>query len=63
MSERYQIEHLDDISLADCPCGRTRRAFVDDVDRAASMHVVEICVGAKTHKQTTELYYILDGVR
>lgn len=41
----------------------TRRAFTDDADQIASLHVVEITQDARTHyhKRLTEIYYILDG--
>ena len=47
----------------ECPCGETRRAFVDDSDRVASLHLVEISANARTHyhKRLTEIYYILEG--
>jgi mannose-6-phosphate isomerase-like protein (cupin superfamily) len=41
----------------------TRRAFTDDPDQTASLHVVEISADARVHyhKQMTEIYYILSG--
>ncbi len=41
----------------------SRRAFTDDPDQIASLHVVEITEDARTHyhKRLTEIYYILDG--
>jgi mannose-6-phosphate isomerase-like protein (cupin superfamily) len=41
----------------------SRRAFTDDPDQIASLHVVDITVDAKTHyhKKLTEIYYILEG--
>jgi mannose-6-phosphate isomerase-like protein (cupin superfamily) len=63
MSERYRIEELAGLEPVACPCGTARRAFIDDPDQVASMHVVEISTEARTHyhKQMTELYYILEG--
>lgn len=60
---RYEIVHLADLAPLDCPCGQTRRAFVDNADGVASMHEVDISLDARTHyhKRTTELYYILEG--
>lgn len=60
---RYSIIHLDEIPPTPCPCGSARRAFVDDPDRVASLHVVETDGQARLHyhKQTTEIYYILQG--
>lgn len=59
----YQIARITEIDPVACPCGQTRRAFVDDPDRVASLHVVDITTDAKTHyhKKLTELYYILEG--
>lgn len=63
MTNRFQISRVADLPGVECPCGETRRAFVDDPDRVASLHVVEISVDARTHyhKRLTEIYYILDG--
>ena len=46
-----------------CPCGETRRAFLDDADAVASLHIVDISLDARTHyhKRLTEIYYILEG--
>lgn len=47
----------------ECPCGETRRAFVDDAEKVASLHIVEISKDSQTHyhKRLTEIYYILEG--
>ena len=60
---RYALARLDDIEPVACPCGQSRRAFRDDPDRIASLHVVDIDRDARTHyhKHTTEIYYILAG--
>ena len=60
---KYSVVHLNDISPVPCPCGMTRRAFTDDSDKIASLHVVDISVDARTHyhKKLTEIYYILEG--
>jgi mannose-6-phosphate isomerase-like protein (cupin superfamily) len=62
-SQAFQIESIGELSPVECPCGATRRAFVDDLDGVASLHVVDISVNARTHyhKRLTELYYILQG--
>ena len=62
-SPRFMIRHFGGITPTPCPCGTSRRAFTDDPDRIASMHVVEIKADAETHyhRRTTELYYILEG--
>ena len=59
----FRIAQLDEIEPADCPCGQTRRAFLDDPDRIASMHLIETTGEARSHyhKHLAELYLILDG--
>lgn len=63
MEPRYQITRIDGIDPVACPCGKTRRAFVDDPDKVASLHVVEITHESRTHyhKRLTELYFVLEG--
>jgi mannose-6-phosphate isomerase-like protein (cupin superfamily) len=63
MAKRYQIARLDELPAVQCPCGHARRAFVDDPDGVASLHVVEISDDARAHyhRRMTEIYYILDG--
>src|SRR6185436_6515493 len=63
MPKRFQIAHPADLPTVDCPCGQSRRAFIDDADGVASLHVTEITVDARTHyhKRITEIYYILEG--
>lgn len=60
---RYKITHVDEISPVPCPCGSTRRAFVEDSDKIASLHLVNTDGEARTHyhKRLTEIYYILEG--
>lgn len=62
-SEHYQIARPADLAPISCPCGESRRAFLDDPDRVASLHVVDVTADAHTHfhKRTTEIYYILEG--
>lgn len=63
MASRYQIIHPAELPPVACPCGEARRAFVDDVDGVASLHIVEISADTRAHyhKRLTEIYYILDG--
>jgi mannose-6-phosphate isomerase-like protein (cupin superfamily) len=60
---KFEITRVANLDPVACPCGTTRRAFVDDPDRVASLHVVDISVDARTHyhKRLTEIYYILEG--
>ena len=62
-SARYQLLNIDAVNPTACPCGSSRRAFVEDVDQTASLHVVETDGTARTHyhKRLTELYYFLEG--
>ena len=61
--QRYSVEHINTIDAVKCPCGMTRRAFTDDADKIASLHVVDITEDARTHyhKKMTEIYYVLEG--
>jgi mannose-6-phosphate isomerase-like protein (cupin superfamily) len=61
--QRFEIVRPAELPAVACPCGETRRAFVDDPDRVASLHVVDISAEAQTHyhKRLTEIYYILEG--
>ena len=62
-SSRYQVVHTQELEPVPCPCGMTRRAFVDDSEKIASIHVVDISEDSQTHyhKKLTEIYYILEG--
>jgi len=61
--KRFEIVRYERIAARPCPCGSTRRAFTDDPDRTASMHVVAIKKDSAVHyhRRITELYYILEG--
>ena len=61
--KRYKVVHIPSIEPVPCPCGSTRRAFTDDPDQTASLHVVDISEDAQTHyhKKLTEIYYVLEG--
>jgi len=64
MAEKlYKIVQLDEIASVACPCGQSRRAFTDDKEQLASMHVVEIKADSRVHyhKKHTELYLFLEG--
>ena len=60
---RHKIVRFSEVTPVACPCGQSRRAFVDDGDQIASMHRVEISVDARAHyhKRMTEIYYVLEG--
>ena len=61
-TRRYEVARYADIPPADCPCGQSRRAFLE-AGSPASMHVVEIKRDSRTHwhKRLTEYYYVLAG--
>lgn len=63
MNDRYAVVDMNRIQAVPCPCGQTRRAFVDEPDRVASIHMVEISDHAELHyhKLTTEIYFVLEG--
>ena len=62
-AKRFHISRPAELPAVDCPCGAARRAFVQESDGVASLHVVEISADARAHyhKRLTEIYYILDG--
>jgi mannose-6-phosphate isomerase-like protein (cupin superfamily) len=64
MPKQFEISRPSETLPVTCPCGQTWRAFVDDPDGVASLHIVEISPDARTHyhKRLTEIYYVLDGV-
>jgi mannose-6-phosphate isomerase-like protein (cupin superfamily) len=60
---RFQISRVDALEPIACPCGQSRRAFIDEADGVASLHIVEISADSRAHyhKRLTEIYYILEG--
>jgi mannose-6-phosphate isomerase-like protein (cupin superfamily) len=61
--KRWSFASLADMPTTACSCGQTRRAFTDDPDQTASIHMVDITTDAQTHyhKKLTEIYLILEG--
>ena len=61
--ENYMIARFDEIDAVKCPCGFSRRGFVNHGNRKATMHVVDVQQDAKVHyhKKLTEIYFILEG--
>ncbi|MHC4646371.1 MAG: cupin domain-containing protein [Planctomycetota bacterium] len=59
----YVIAQLDGIDPVQCPCGQSRRAFLDAENSPASVHVVDIAEDARVHyhKTLTEIYLVLEG--
>ena len=63
MERRFEIASFSDISPTPCPCGYSKRAFVQLPEKTASIHLVDIKKDSRTHyhKQMTEIYLILEG--
>lgn len=63
IGKNFQIAKLSEIEPTPCPCGQARRAFMNEHNEVASMHLVEIKQDSETHyhKRITELYYVLEG--
>jgi mannose-6-phosphate isomerase-like protein (cupin superfamily) len=61
--KRFVVADFSEIPALPCPCGMSRRAFIDSSDGCASFHVVEIKKDAQLHyhKNHIEIYYILEG--
>lgn len=59
----YLVAQLDELAPIACPCGLTRRAFTDDPEQRASLHLLSVQEDAQVHyhKKITELYLILEG--
>jgi mannose-6-phosphate isomerase-like protein (cupin superfamily) len=59
----YLIAQLDALPPVKCPCGWARRAFAENSDNVASVHVVDIQEDSRTHyhKTMTEIYVVLEG--
>ena len=61
--KKYSVVQLDALDAIACSCGQTRRAFLEDEDGIASVHLVDIEENAKSHyhKHMTEIYVVLQG--
>jgi len=59
----YMIARFDEIDPVNCPCGFSKRAFLEPENPTATMHIVDIEEDARTHyhKKLTEIYLILEG--
>lgn len=58
----YEVVDFAQLDGGACPCGTTRRAFLDVADYPASIHRVEISADARLHyhRRLTETYYVLE---
>ncbi len=59
----FLVADFSAIGKTPCPCGASRRAFIQADNRVCSVHVVDISRDSQTHyhKGFTETYYILKG--
>jgi len=58
----YRIESLSEAPSVPCPCGISTRPLPAAAGAPCSLHVTQIHDAARHHhKQTTEVYYILEG--
>jgi mannose-6-phosphate isomerase-like protein (cupin superfamily) len=57
----WEIADFSQIPGVPCPCGESRRAFLDVADFPGTIHRVEISTDARTHyhKRLTETYIFL----
>ena len=61
--EKYVVADFSAIVPVPCPCGMSRRAYIEESGHEVSFHVVDIKVDAQYHyhKEHSEIYYILEG--
>ncbi|MDC1006210.1 cupin domain-containing protein [Opitutales bacterium] len=61
--KNYKVADFSAIPSQTCPCGETKRAFLDDPEQTASIHIVTISEKSRMHyhKKMTEIYYVLEG--
>jgi mannose-6-phosphate isomerase-like protein (cupin superfamily) len=60
---RFAVAQLDEIPPTPCPCGQARRAFKEDWNTLATVHLTDIHADSKAHyhKKMTEIYIVLEG--
>jgi len=58
----YEVVDFAEIPGVACPCGTARRAWADEADLPATIHVTDISADAKLHyhKLLTETYFFLE---
>ena len=61
--KKFEMVDFEGINGVACPCGSSKRAFMEDADGVASMHVTTIKADSELHyhKKMTEIYYVLEG--
>lgn len=62
-SPRFAVAQLDEIPPTPCPCGQARRAFKEDWNTLATVHLTDIHADSKAHyhQKMTEIYIVLEG--
>lgn len=60
---RFAVAQLDEIPPTPCPCGQARRAFKEDWNTLATVHLTDIHADSKAHyhQKMTEIYIVLEG--
>jgi mannose-6-phosphate isomerase-like protein (cupin superfamily) len=63
MEKNYAIAQLEAIPPVPCSCGQARRAFGEEPEQVATLHLVDIKkdAAAHYHKRMTEIYVVLQG--
>ena len=64
MSEpRFAVAQLDEIPTTPCPCGQSRRAFKEDWNTLATVHLTDIHEDSRAHyhEKMTEIYIGREG--
>lgn len=62
-SSGYLVRRLADAPTVPCPCGASTRPLTSADTPTCNLHVTFITDSVKHyHRQTTEVYYILDGL-
>jgi mannose-6-phosphate isomerase-like protein (cupin superfamily) len=58
----WQVVDFQQVPGVACPCGTSRRAFLEAADYPASVHLVDISLDARLHyhKRLTEMYFIVE---
>jgi mannose-6-phosphate isomerase-like protein (cupin superfamily) len=60
---RFAVAQLDAITPTACPCGQARRAFQEDWNTLATVHLTDIHTDSRAHfhKKMTEIYIVVEG--
>ena len=61
--KNFLVEQIDEIPAVSCPCGMSRRGFLDPGNTVGTLHCVDISETARVHyhKRLTETYLVLEG--